>query len=141
MAHMPKDELTQPVLELRVAITTHDFDRLAGFYRQGLGLEPAQEWPPDQGRALVLDLGRATLEIFDERQAETIDQIEVGHAISGPVRFALRVPDLETVIQRLLAHGSTLVHPPVSTPWGDRNARFEDPDGMQVTLYQVADHP
>jgi hypothetical protein len=23
-------------------------------------------------------------------------------------------------------------------PWGDRNARIETPDGMQVTLYQVS---
>jgi hypothetical protein len=50
-----------PVLELRVALTTEAFDRLAGFYREGLGLEPAQVWPDDQGRALVLDLGKVLL--------------------------------------------------------------------------------
>ena len=48
--------VTPPVLELRVALTAQDFDRLASFYRQGLGLEPSQTWSPDQGRALVLDL-------------------------------------------------------------------------------------
>ena len=107
-----------PVMELRVAITTGEFERLAGFYRVGLGLEPAQEWPQDQGRALVLDVGKATLEVFDERQAQTVDQIEVGRRISGPVRFALRVPDLDAAMERLLAHGATLVHPPVVTPAG-----------------------
>lgn len=127
---------TPPVLELRVALTTQSFDRLANFYRAGLGLEPAQVWPDDQGRALVLDLGKATLEIFDEQQARTIDQIEVGRRISGPIRFALQVPDLKAATERLLAHGATLVHPPVVTPWGDQNVRFLDPDGMQITLYQ-----
>ena len=58
---------TSPVLELRVALTTEDFERLASFYREGLGLEPAQVWPNDQGRALVLDLGKAILEVFDEK--------------------------------------------------------------------------
>src|SRR5512143_2610021 len=127
-----------PVLELRVALTTDEFERLASFYRQGLGLEPAQVWPEDQGRALVLDLGRATLEVFDEQQAATVDGIEVGQRVSGRIRFALQVPDLEAALPRCLAHGATLVHPPVSTPWGDRTVRLQDPDGMQVTLYQAS---
>lgn len=129
---------TPPVLELRVALTTDVFERLARFYREGLGLEPAQVWSGDQGQSLVLDLGKATLEIFDEKQAETIDQIEVGHRVSGPIRFALQVPDLEGAIERLLASGAQLVHSPVTTPWGDRTVRFLDPDGMQITLYQAA---
>jgi catechol 2,3-dioxygenase-like lactoylglutathione lyase family enzyme len=136
---MPTKDPTPPVMELRVALTTETFERLASFYIDGLGLEPAQVWPEDQGRALVLDLGRATLEVFDEKQAETIDQIEVGRRISGKIRFALQVPDLEAAMKRLLAHRATQVHPPVVTPWGERNVRFQDPDGMQITLYQAAD--
>lgn len=126
-----------PVMELRVALTTLDFDRLANFYRVGLGMEPSQEWPADQGRALVLDMGKATLEVFDEKQAETVDQIEVGKRVSGQIRFALRVPDLDAAMKRLVAHGATVVHGPVDAPWGDRMARFQDPDGMQITLYQA----
>ena len=128
-----------PVMELRVALTTSDFERLASFYRQGLGLEPSEVWPEDQGRSLVLDLGRATLEVFDEQQAQTVDQLEVGRRVSGQFRFALQVPDLDAAVERLLAHGATLVHPPVDTPWGDRTVRFEDPDGLQITLFQSAD--
>ena len=130
---------TSPVLELRVALTTEAFESLASFYREGLGLEPAQVWPDDQGRALVLDLGKATLEVFDEEQAQTIDKLEVGRRISGQVRFALQVPDLKAATERLLAHGATQVRPPVVTPWGDQNVRFQDPDGMQITLYQTSD--
>jgi uncharacterized glyoxalase superfamily protein PhnB len=126
-------------MELRVALTTQAYERLASFYLDGLGFEPSQVWPEDQGRALVLDLGKATLEVFDEKQAETVDQLEVGRRVSGSVRFALQVPDLEAAMERLIAHGATLVHPPVVTPWGDRNARFQDPDGMQITLYQAAE--
>jgi methylmalonyl-CoA/ethylmalonyl-CoA epimerase len=127
-----------PVMELRVALTTEAFDRLASFYRIGLGLEPSQTWPADQGRALVLDMGKATLEVFDEKQAQTVDQIEVGRRVSGQIRFALRVPDLDAAVKRLQAHGATLVHGPVVAPWGDKIARFQDPDGMQITLYQAA---
>ncbi len=132
-------EQTSPVIELRVALTTGDFERLSSFYRQGLGLEPSQVWPEDQGRALVLDLGRATLEMFDEKQAETVDRLEVGRRVSGYIRFALQVPDLDEAIERLLTYGATMMHPPVDTPWGDRNVRFQDPDGMQITLYQAGE--
>lgn len=136
---MSKPDPNPPVMELRVALTTEAFGRLSSFYLDGLGLEPAQVWPEDQGRALVLDLGKATLEVFDEKQADTIDQLEVGRRISGQIRFALQVPDLDAAMERLTEHGATLVHPPVVTPWGDRNVRFQDPDGMQITLYQAAD--
>ena len=126
-----------PVFELRVAITTRDYERLVKFYCNGLGIEPAALWNNGQGHALILDMGKATLEIFDEAQAETIDQLEAEKRVSGPIRFALQVPNLETAMERLLAHGATLVHPPVLTPWGDYNVRLQDPDGMQITLFQA----
>ena len=81
-------------------------------------------------------MGSATLEIFDETQAESVDMIEVGKRISGKVRFSLQVPDLDDALQRLLAHGAKMVHPPVLTPWGDKNVRLQDPEGMHVTLFQ-----
>ena len=125
-----------PVLELRIALTTRDYERSVKFYCEGLGIEPAAIWNNGQGQALVIDMGNATLEIFDETQAETIDQLEAGSRVSGQIRFALQVPDLEAAMKRLLAHGATLVHPPVTTPWGDYNVRLKDPDGMQITLFQ-----
>lgn len=127
-----------PILELRVALTTNDYERLVTFYCQGLGIEPAAIWNNDGGRALILDMGKATLELFDERQAEVIDELEVGRRVSGHIRFALQVPDLNAAMERLLAHGATLVHAPVMTPWGDYNVRLQDPDGMQITLFQTA---
>lgn len=128
--------MTDPVLELRVAVTSKDYERLVKFYCDGLGIEPAAIWNNDGGRALILNMGNATLELFDERQAEVIDQLEAEKRVSGPIRFALQVPDLHAAMERLLAHGATLVHPPVMTPWGDYNVRLQDPDGMQVTLFQ-----
>jgi len=127
-----------PVLELRIALTTSDYERLMKFYCDGLGIEPAAIWNNTQGQALVLNMGNATLEIFDEAQAETIDQIEVGRRISGQIRFALKVPNLEAAMERLLAHGATLIHQPIMTPWGDYNVRLQDPDGMQITLFQIS---
>jgi predicted enzyme related to lactoylglutathione lyase len=130
-----------PVLQLRVAITTSDYQRLVKFYCDGLGIEPSAIWNNDGGNALMLDMGKATLEVFDEAQTEVIDQIEVGRRVSRAVRLALQAPDVQSAVERLLANGATLVHPPVLTPWGDYNARLQDPDGMQITLFQSVDTP
>jgi len=135
---MPTPKSNQPVFELRVALTTSDYERLTKFYSEGLGLKPAALWNNGQGKALVLDMGKATLELFDEAQAEIVDQIEAEQRISGQIRFALQVPDLKAALERLLDHGAVLVHPPIITPWGDYNVRLQDPDGMQITLFQVA---
>ena len=128
---------TLPILEMRIALTSRDYERIVKFYCNGLGLEPAAIWNNDGGKAMMLNMGNATLELFDERQAEVIDGLEAGKRVSGQVRFALQVPDLEAAMKRLLDNGATLVHPPVVTPWGDRNVRLQDPDGMQVTLFQA----
>lgn len=125
------------ILELRVAITTKDYEKLVKFYCLGLDIEPAAVWNNDGGKALMLNMGNATLEIFDEHQAEVVDGLEVGKRISGQVRFALKVPDLKAAMERMLANGATLVHEPVMTPWGDYNVRLQDPDGMQITLFQA----
>jgi catechol 2,3-dioxygenase-like lactoylglutathione lyase family enzyme len=128
--------MTHPVLELRVALTTSDYEALVRFYTEGLGLEPAALWT-DAGRAMLLELGRATVEIFDDDHAEEVDRLEVGQRVSGPVRFAIQVPDVDAALKRVLDYGATLVHEPVMTPWGDYNARVQSPDGLQVTLFQA----
>jgi predicted enzyme related to lactoylglutathione lyase len=129
---------TSPVFEMRVALTVADYERLVEFYCIGLGIEPAQIWTNQDGRAMLLEMGRATLEIFDERQAEIVDEIEAGERVSGPVRFAFQVPDVDAAATRLAAHGAVVVREPFITPWGDRNARLQAPDGMQITLFEAA---
>ncbi len=64
-----------------------------------------------------------------------VDQLEVSQRVSGPIRFALRVPDLDAALKRVLAWGATLVHAPITTPWG----RVQSPDGLQITLFYVPD--
>ena len=125
------------VTELRVALTVEDFDRAVVFYRDALGLEQLADWSSATGRVVVLEAGRATLELFDAAQAESVDAIEAGRRVSGPVRLALRVADSGDMAERLVAAGAERVAPPVITPWGDRNARVQAPDGMQLTLFSA----
>jgi len=123
------------VAELRVALTVADFDQALRFYRDALGLEQVADWSSDEGRVVLLEGGRATLEPFDEAQAEYVDRIEAGHRVSGPVRLAVEVVDSEEAARRLIEAGAEQVAPPGTTPWGDRNARVQAPGGVQLTLF------
>lgn len=124
------------VLELRVALTAEEYDRLIAFYRDGLGLEPGDIWT-DNGRGQIFSAGRATLEVLDPEHAQAVDRLEVGRPVSGQIRFAFEVPDVKAALERALQYGATLVHEPVLTPWNHLNARVQSPDGLQITLFQV----
>ena len=124
------------VRELRVALAVDDLDRVAALYRDGLGLPVVQEWESPQGRGHVLAVERATVELVDEVQADHIDRIEAGRRVSGSVRLAFEVPDVESAAASLLARGAHVLGEPVQTPWGHLNQRLQSTDCMQLTLFQ-----
>src|SRR5579864_1242330 len=121
--------------ELRLVLTVNDFARAVSFFRDALGLEQVGEWQNDGGQAVLLDAGRATLEIFDQAQANAIDKIEVGRRVAGPIRVAFQVSDSASTAKDLVAAGATVLSGPVTTPWGDRNVRLLGPDAIQMTLF------
>lgn len=127
------------VRELRITLTVDDFDAAVRLYRDALGLPEVADWSSEEGRVLLLDAGRATLELFDAAQAAMVDDLEVGRRVSGPVRLGLQVPDADTAAAELVEAGARPVAPAVLTPWGDRNARVVAPDGMQLTLFTLGD--
>jgi lactoylglutathione lyase len=124
-------------MELRLVLTVDDLDRALAFYRDALGLPELEEWESDGAHGVLLDGGRATLELFNEAQAELVDEIEVGRRVAGPVRVAFRVDDSERVAQTLVAAGGRQLAAAVTTPWKDRNVRLQAPDGLQLTLFSV----
>jgi lactoylglutathione lyase len=123
------------VEELRVALTVDDFDAAVAFYRDGLGLTVEESWDRPDGRGAILNAGRATLEVLSRDQAETIDDVEVGRRVAGPVRLAVEVADSAIAADRLVDAGAERLSDQVVTPWGDRNVRVQAPDGMQLTLF------
>ncbi len=125
------------VRQLRVALTTEDFEQAVRLYRDGFGLPVELSWETPNGRGVVLDAGRATLELVDRSQAEYIDRVEAGRRVAGPVRLAFEVPELEAFAAALADSGAETVNDVVLTPWGDRNQRLRAPDGMQITLFQL----
>ncbi len=123
-----------PVGELRLALTVEDFDKAVAFYRDTLGLPVEATWD-NHGKGIVLSAGRATIELLSTEHAAYLDQIEVGRPAPSPVRLALQVSDSDSTAARLTTAGGTQLADPVATPWGDRNVRLTDPNGIQLTLF------
>ena len=128
-----------PVRELRLALTVEDYDRAVAFYRDRLGLPVVESFEGPGGGGVVLDAGRATLELLAVGQAELVDQVEVGSRVAGPVRVALEVADSAGTARRLVDGGAEALAEPVVTPWRHRNVRVRAPDGLQLTLFTVLD--
>jgi methylmalonyl-CoA/ethylmalonyl-CoA epimerase len=122
-------------MEMRVVLTVPDFEEAVAFYRDALEFEQIVDWSGEDGRVILLEAGKATIELFDERQAENVDRIEAGRRVSGPVRLAFEVTDLDSATERLVAAGAESMAEPVVPPWGGRNARLRTPDGLQLTLF------
>ncbi|WP_407939779.1 VOC family protein [Motilibacter deserti] len=123
------------VSELRLVVTADDYDGALAFYRDALGLPVVADYSSAEGRATLLDVGRARLELFDGRQAEHIDRVEVGRRVAGHIRVALEVDDAAVAADRAATAGAEVLAAPTRTPWGSLNARLEAPAGLQLTLF------
>ena len=129
--------MTPPVRELRLVVTVPDYDTAVAFYRDVLGMTESAEYvSEDGGRVVILDAGRATLEIGDEAHARSIDELEVGRPVAGPIRVALQVDGVDVATSAALTGGAELVAAPVDTPWGSRNARVDAPGPLHLTLFE-----
>ncbi len=125
------------VSELRLVVTTEDYDAAVAFYRDTLGLSESAEYlSEDKGRVLILDAGRATLEIADPGHAVYVDDVEVGRRVAGHVRVAFGVPDAASATEQLTEAGAMLIAAPTRTPWNSLNSRLNGPAGLQLTLFQ-----
>jgi predicted enzyme related to lactoylglutathione lyase len=124
-------------MQLRLVVEAEDFNEALKFYRDALGLtEQAAFQGDNDARVVILDAGRATLELCNTAQKEMIDAVEVGHPASPKIRVAFEVADTNGATTRLVEAGATLIAAPVETPWRSLNSRLAAPAGLQITLFE-----
>jgi catechol 2,3-dioxygenase-like lactoylglutathione lyase family enzyme len=70
------------VREMRLVVTATDYAQAVHFYRDVLGLPERASYSSPDGQVVILEAGRATLEIAHPAQAEFIDRVEVGRRVS-----------------------------------------------------------
>ena len=116
------------VLQSRVLYRPLDYERSVAFYRDVLGLHIFREW----ATGTVFYFGGGLLELSRSGGPITEDKLS----------FWLQVRDVDAEFARLEAAGVTTVEPPVDEPWGLREARLRDPDGLMLVLVEIPpSHP
>lgn len=130
----------RPVLQMRLVVEAADFEQALRFYRDVLGLPEQAAYEGDgDARVVILDAGRATLELANPAQVAMIDRVEVGRPVSPHLRVAFEVTDTEGVTRRLVDAGAALIAAPVDTPWRSSNSRLAGPAGLQLTIFEELD--
>lgn len=125
------------VRQMRLVVEADDLEAAEAFYRDALGLDESLVVDSEGGaRVVVLEAGRATLELVNAEQRKLIDRLEVGREVSRSIRVAFEVDDADAYTERLEAGGAELLAGPVETPWHSRNSRLEAPAGLQITLFE-----
>lgn len=125
------------VRQLRLVVEAEDYDAAVAFFRDALGLtEQAAYSGGDGARVVILEAGRATLELANPAQKRMIDEVEVGRQVAPRLRVAFEVDDSRAATERLVAAGATEVAPPTVTPWQSLNARLDGPAGLHLTVFQ-----
>jgi catechol 2,3-dioxygenase-like lactoylglutathione lyase family enzyme len=128
---------TPPVRQLRLVVEAEDFDAAVAFYRDALGLPVELDLAGEDGEhVVILDAGRATLELSNPAQVAMIDAVEVGRRVAPRLRVAFEVADATAATDALVDAGAELVAPPTETPWRSLNSRLEAPAGLQLTLFE-----
>ena len=124
------------VLQLRLVVEAADYEAAVRFYRDELGLVEEEAFEGEGGaRGIILDAGRATLELNNSAQKAAIDQVEAAGTPSQRIRVAFEVTDATGKTRQLIQAGATLIADPIITPWQSLNSRLSAPD-LEVTLFQ-----
>lgn len=122
------------VLSSRILLHPADFEASVRFYRHTLGLHVYREWgePGEPGHGVVFFLGGGHLELSGRVADPPGDKLELW----------LQVRDVDAVHEHLGAHGIEIVEDPVDKPWGLREMRALDPDGVSLVIIEIPEeHP
>ena len=127
------------VKELRIILTVDNLDEIIQFYRDVAGFQVSKEWRDEAtGNGIILEAGKASLELIDKKDAASIDEIEVGKRIAGSVRLALNIGEnIEEASEKFIAGGAIALADIKQAPWS-KVRRLEDPSGMQFTLFETS---
>ncbi|WP_082461999.1 VOC family protein [Agromyces sp. Leaf222] len=128
------------VRQLRLVVEAEDFEQALAFYRDVLGMPEQEAYDGDEGaRVVILDAGRATLELSNPAQVRFIDRVEAEGQRSDRLRVALEVDDSAATTAELVEAGAELIAEPRETPWRSVNSRLRGPAGLQLTLFEELD--
>ncbi|WP_433758705.1 VOC family protein [Nocardia sp. CA-135398] len=118
------------ILSSRVILRPADYQATLAFYRDGLGLAIAREYPG----GTVFFAGQSLIEVAAHGGS--------GKSTSFEGALWLQVRDISDAAAELALKGIRIEREPVREPWGLIEMWVHDPDGVPIVVVEVpAEHP
>ncbi|MFE9326208.1 VOC family protein [Nocardia sp. NPDC052278] len=118
------------ILSSRVILRPADYQVTLAFYRDGLGLAIAREYPG----GTVFFAGQSLVEVAAHGGS--------GKSTTFEGALWLQVRDISDAAAELALKGIRIEREPVREPWGLIEMWVRDPDGVPIVLVEVpAEHP
>jgi predicted enzyme related to lactoylglutathione lyase len=126
--------------QMRLVVEVEDFDAAVAFFRDALGLPEEAAFSGDgDERVMILQAGRATLELANPAHRRFVDDVEVGQPVTPRFRIAFEVADVTAGTAEAVEAGAEIVAPPTETPWRSLNSRLDAPGDLHITLFEELD--
>ena len=120
------------VLSSRVLLRPRNLETTLSFYGDTLGLHIYREWGSGDQSGVVFFLGGGFLEVSGRNDEPPDKKIELW----------LQVRDVDATHRELESAGVSIIEAPADKPWGLREMRVSDPEGVCLVIVQVPqDHP
>ncbi|MEV0297931.1 VOC family protein [Nocardia sp. NPDC050710] len=118
------------ILSSRVILRPADYRKTLAFYREGLGLAIAREYPG----GTVFFAGQSLVEVAAHGGS--------GESTSFEGAIWLQVRDIADAAAELALKGIAIDRAPVREPWGLLEMWVRDPDGVPIVLVEIPpEHP
>ena len=122
-------------LSVTIIRSTGDYPAMLRFYGDTLGLPTVDSWeaPGYPGTVFALEGQGSDLLI------EVLDvgaRSGAGEALAS-AQLMVQVADVDALYRQLVKSGVLVTEGRVNRPWGHRNFRVDDPDGLAIWFYQI----
>jgi uncharacterized glyoxalase superfamily protein PhnB len=116
---------------LSASLTVSDLQKSLSWYRDVVGFTVDQEHEREGVlRAVSLRAGEVRILLGQDDGARGSDRVK-GEGFSLMITTG---QDIDGIARRIEEHGGMLESEPVTTPWGARMFRLQDPDGFRFVI-------
>ena len=124
--------ITESVLHL----TVDGADRASAWYRSALGARERTRITLPAGKLIHVEVAFGDLTVMLADEFPDLNSFGPTHLGGTYGAIYLRVEDIDTVWERVVGAGATVVRPLADAFWGERDGQFLDPFGHRWGLTQ-----
>jgi methylmalonyl-CoA epimerase len=109
------------------------------YEKLGLALSPEEMVPGENVRVVMVPVGETRLELLEPTSADSVIAKFIAKRGEGLHHISIRVPDIETAVQKLKSEGTRLVSDEIKTGAGGHRYIFLHPSSTSGVLIELVE--